>query len=410
MSCLSSRRFLIVLAGAALGWATPPGAQAQQHTSPIQVASDGTSVWVANPDSDSVARIDPNTESLVDEYPVGDNPRTVALDTANGWVYVANQGSQDLTPKPDPETVMRLSMATGAVEQTHTLPFGCAPYGVIVRETGGGNHIYVSCQRTQQIIVLDAGLSPTPVATIALDWPDPRSMAVSADNTRVYVAHFLTREPGTSAHVSEINATLAPPSVIRVLDVPVDDETCETINSGIGIMNLVVGMHLTPPGSPAEVANQLWIGGVLQSNFEKGLFLRDVRFGGHAKPLLCLGGSRDGQPCESEGDCKGGTCNASFAALSRNLYKASFHDITRFAIYKLDLGSGAVVGKIDVDEANQGTDLAFSSDGTTAYTVDMFFNSFHLFDTQRGQDGNPTTLFASVSDALGDTRRWCGGQ
>jgi hypothetical protein len=146
------------------------------------------------------------------------------------------------------------------------------------------------------------------------------------------------------------------------------------------------------------VAGQLWVGGVLQNNLNKGLFKNDPRFGGHADPLLCQGGSNDGRRCETDDDCKpGGTCEAGFTAISRNLYKVSFHDVTRFAIFKLDLASGAVVGKIDVDEANQPTDIDFTSDGTTAVAVDEFFNSYHVFNTARGQDGDPTTVFASPS-------------
>ena len=101
----------------------------------------------------------------------------------------------------------------------------------------------------------------------------------------------------------------------------------------------------------------------MQNNLTKGLFLNDERFGGHADPLLCEGGSNAGRRCTTDDDCDGGACRAGFAAISRNLYKASFHDITRFAINKIDLATGAVVGKIDIDEANQGTDLVFSPDG-----------------------------------------------
>src|SRR5262245_56682271 len=81
-----------------------------RHTSPIQISDDGATVWVANPDSDSVGKIATATNTLTGEYPVGDNPRTIAL--GGGSVYVANQGSQDLTPKPLPDTVMRLDEGT----------------------------------------------------------------------------------------------------------------------------------------------------------------------------------------------------------------------------------------------------------------------------------------------------------
>lgn len=142
----------------------------QTHTSPIQVTGDGALVWVANPDSDSVGKISTATDTLLGEFPVGDNPRTVALDDAGGFLYVANQGSQDLTPKPQPETVMRLSQSSGGIVATHALPFGCAPYGVMFNPNGPD--VYVSCERTGSVVVLDAGLA-TVKATISLDWPDP---------------------------------------------------------------------------------------------------------------------------------------------------------------------------------------------------------------------------------------------
>jgi len=379
----------------ALSCVAVASAHAQQpvHTSPIQITSDGAFVWVVNPDSDSVAKIATASNTLVAEYPVGDNPRTLAL--GGGSVYVVNQGSQDLTPKPSPETVMRLDQGSGAVQASFALAFGCAPYGVVHDDVAG--RVFVSCERTQQVVVLDEALTGV-LGVVALDWPDPRGMALSSDRGRLYVAHFLTRSPNNDAHVTEIDTLASPPAISRVLAIPPDTTTCETINSGKGVLNILSGIHLVPDGAPANVAGQLWLGGVLQNNLSKGLFLNDERFGGRADPLLCEGGARAGKRCAVDGDCgPGGECRAGFAAVARNLYKASFHDITRFAISKIDLTTGQVVGKIDVDEANQGTDIVFSSGGQAAWTVDQFFNSVHVFNTARGQDGDPTTVFAGPS-------------
>jgi DNA-binding beta-propeller fold protein YncE len=363
------------------------------HTSPIQVTADGSFVWVANPDSDSVGKIATATNTLVGEYPVGDNPRTVALGA--GSVYVVNQGSEDLTPKPSPDTVMRLDQGSGAIQATFALPFGCAPYGVVHDDSAA--RVYVSCERRQEVIVLDEALSSV-VATIALDWSDPRGMALSSDRSRLYVAHFLTRFPNNDAHVTEIDTLQSPPAITRVLAVPPDTTTCETINSGKGVLNILAGIQLIPNGAPGNVADQLWVGGVQQNNLTKGLFINDERFGGHADPMLCDAGTNAGRLCHADADCGAGAhCQAGFAAISRNLYKASFHDITRFAIAKIDLATGQVVGKVDIDEANHATDLVFTSGGQAAWTVDQFFNSVHVFNTARGQDGDPTTVFASPS-------------
>ena len=65
---------------------------------------------------------------------MGDTPRTVAL--GGGSVYVANQGSQDLTPKPAADTVMRLT--TPLMEQIGVdfLPFAPALTSVTGTVTG----------------------------------------------------------------------------------------------------------------------------------------------------------------------------------------------------------------------------------------------------------------------------------
>ena len=223
MSVNSGLRPVVVAAVASVlaSLAAPALAADPRHTSPIQVSDDGATVWVANPDSDSVGKIASATNTLTGEYPVGDNPRTVAL--GGGSVYVANQGSQDLTSKTNADTVMRLDEGSGAVQATHQLPFGCAPYGVIYNESGGsgGAEVYVSCERRHEVIVLDAALGSV-LATVPLDWSDPRGMALSADRTRLYVLHFLTRSPNNDAHVTEINTSVSPPQIVRVLAIPPD--------------------------------------------------------------------------------------------------------------------------------------------------------------------------------------------
>jgi DNA-binding beta-propeller fold protein YncE len=86
----SALRVVAVVAAAGLSWGPAAAAWAAdpRHTSPIQVSDDGTTVWVANPDSDSVGKIATASNLLAGEYPVGDNPRTLAL--GGGAVYVAN--------------------------------------------------------------------------------------------------------------------------------------------------------------------------------------------------------------------------------------------------------------------------------------------------------------------------------
>ncbi len=374
--------------GLTLGWLAVPAlsrAAVALHSSPLQVDANGI-VYSVNPDSDSVTALSAIVGGVQTKLwesaggVVGDYPRTLAL--AGTRVFTVNQGD---------DTISRLNASDGTSSGTSfALDFGCAPFGIVTNPTG--DRLYVSCQGRQSVVVLDTA-SGAVVATIALDFPQPRALVLNEAGTRLFVTHFITAEPDNDAHVSEIDTTTNQLTARRYLTIPGDRKTCETQNSGPGVFNLLNAVNLTPSGSPAAVQNQIWVGGTEQNNLTKGLFRRYSGFKGEGEieifDLDCPKND-DSVSCRFESFPRGD----SVAAKKRNIYKSSFHDITRFAIWKLDLTTGNVVGKIDVDEANHATDLVFSADGTTAYVVDQMFHSFHLFNTQRGQDGNPATLFA----------------
>ncbi len=300
-------------------------------SSPIAIAPAGDAVWVVNPDSGTVARIDPVTNARVDEVAVGNRPRTVAV-TASG-VYVTNQND---------DTVQRLGDAPVA------LPFGCAPYGIVAN--AAGDELYVSCQGSSALAVLGPDLAVR--KTIPLAWPEARGLAVGPDG-KVYVSHFITKEPSEDGHVSEVDPAAG--TVSRVLTIAADFATCETLGSGQGIANLIDAMAVAPPGAPAAVAGQLWVGGTLHNALRKGLFQRSKHFVGQPGvalfPLLDFQSNPAG-----EGD---------FAR--RDLYKPGSHDIARAVVWKIDLASGDSRGRLDVANGGNVPGLAFSADRTPAH-------------------------------------------
>src|SRR5262250_1065685 len=180
---------------------------------PIQLAPTNDAVWVVNPDSNTVAQINPTSNTRVAELGVGEHPRTVAV--TGGGVYVTNQGD---------DTVQRVGDAPVA------LPFGCAPYGIVAN--AGGDELYVTCQGPSTLVVLGADLSVR--KTIPLAWPEARGLAVGPDG-KVYVSHFVTKEPNNDGHVSELDPAAG--SVTRVFAIPPDFATCETVASGDGVAN-----------------------------------------------------------------------------------------------------------------------------------------------------------------------------
>src|SRR5204863_1206824 len=104
------------------------------------------------------------------------------------------------------------------VRLQNAICFGCNPYGVA--STPCGNGALVKCQETDELVLLDLGL--TVIARIQLGWPDARAIAVG-DGGKAYVTHYLTQEPGTDAHVSVVD--LARKSVVTVFAIPADTTT-----------------------------------------------------------------------------------------------------------------------------------------------------------------------------------------
>ncbi|HVN86127.1 MAG TPA: carboxypeptidase regulatory-like domain-containing protein [Candidatus Binatia bacterium] len=344
------------------------------HSSAIAVSSDGAAVWVVNPDSGTAAKISSDALIRAGEYAVGHNPRTLALDQSH--VFVAVQ---------DDDLVVRLDQTDGANSISRALAPGCAPFGVATSPDGA--HVYVTCERTDSLIVFDANLNR--VATVPV-LGTPRGIAVSADNHHVYLSHFLTREPGTTGHVSEIDASTN--IVSRVFDIPIDTSTCETQNSGQGVANLMSVIALTPPGSPASVANQVWVAGARQNVATKGLFLRSSFFAGRPElarfsfPFTSFPGNDD-------------------SSRRRNIFKASFHDLIRAFIAKIDLNTGQMTAFVDVKGGNVESGIDFLPDGSAVCTVDQTANRFQLFNTARTGTVNddppihqPGTCTASAFD------------
>src|SRR5262245_37551620 len=120
-----------VLPAVVLVLATVCGAGASS-SGPIRLSPAGDAVWVVNPDSNTVACIDPVTKARTGETAIGRRPRTVAP-TATA-VYVTTQ---------DDDRIWQLA-PDGTVVGSRDLGFGCAPYGVVANATG--DELYVSCQ------------------------------------------------------------------------------------------------------------------------------------------------------------------------------------------------------------------------------------------------------------------------
>ena len=146
----------------------------KRSSSAIAITDDGSRLLVVNPDSNSLTILDPAAGEKLAELTVGDDPRTVALESGDR-AYVANRGS---------DTVSVIDL--GALTVVATVEVGHQPYGVVVAP--GGTYAFVSNSGSDSISVIDTATLQV-VATIPVR-DRPAGLAVTAD--RLYVTHLLT--------------------------------------------------------------------------------------------------------------------------------------------------------------------------------------------------------------------------
>ena len=146
------------------------------HSSPIAVAPDAGLLLTVNPDSNSVSLIDTVSLRLLAEIPVGPNPQTVSVDSSGGRAYVTNR---------DDDTLSIVDLNLG--REVEALLVGDEPFGVLASLDG---RVYVSNSGSDAIDVFDK-TSLNRLARIATG-PSPRGLALSSDQKRLYVTHFLS--------------------------------------------------------------------------------------------------------------------------------------------------------------------------------------------------------------------------
>ena len=177
---------------------------------PIQITPDDEDVWVANPDRNSVTRIDVKHDRnrRRDEVKVGVEPHGIAISPDGERVYVANAVSG---------TVSVIRTGSDHPKVSKTIHVGTEPYALAL--TPNGDKLYVANARSNDISVIDTDRLKV-VHTLTTEdgvGLEPRALAVTSDgdgsdkDEKLYVTSFLgVDKPGKTigaddykeAHVS----------------------------------------------------------------------------------------------------------------------------------------------------------------------------------------------------------------
>ncbi|MFN0109513.1 MAG: beta-propeller fold lactonase family protein [Blastocatellia bacterium] len=161
--------------------ATPNGST---QSSPIAVSPNDKTVWAANPDTDSVSvfNVENDSNKLLAEIKVGDEPNNLAITPDGQTVYVANTVSG---------SVSVINAATLSVKGT--ILVGVEPYGLAL--TPNGSKLYVTNARSDNVSVISTTTN-TVTRTITGVGVEPRAIAITSDNDaddldeKVFVAQF----------------------------------------------------------------------------------------------------------------------------------------------------------------------------------------------------------------------------
>jgi YVTN family beta-propeller protein len=192
-------------AGAAKKPAAKPSFATPTTSSPIAMSRDGKLVWSVNPGADTVSVIRTDRNRLLTSVGVGREPQAVALTPDNKYAYVANAAAGTVT-------VIRIADARPAhfkAAKSKTLTTGAEPWNIVT--SPDGRRVFVANSSEDTVTVIDAParkiIGSVDVRNSVCNDPDrarhfqPRGLAVTQDNTKLYVTSFLafTRPGGHQA-------------------------------------------------------------------------------------------------------------------------------------------------------------------------------------------------------------------
>jgi YVTN family beta-propeller protein len=172
------------------------------YSSPIAISADNQLVWSVNPNDNSVSVIRTDTNAIIDNITVGTEPQSIALDPNNQFAYVADAAGSDVTviqiTNSNPAT-FSAKVFTHAGHQGH-LVTGAEPWNIVI--SPDGKRVFVANSSQNTITVIDATkqkiIGNVDLRNSLCNDPDrdrhfqPRGLAVTQDNTKLYVTRFLS--------------------------------------------------------------------------------------------------------------------------------------------------------------------------------------------------------------------------
>ncbi|HXU75537.1 MAG TPA: hypothetical protein VN794_03170, partial [Methylomirabilota bacterium] len=166
------------------------------YSSPIAISRNDKLIWNVNPGDNSVSVIRPDNNTRITKIAVGAEPQSIALTPDGQYAYVANAaaGTVSVILISDP------AWGTFSATVVTNLTTGAEPWNIVT--SPDGLRVFVANSGQDSITVINA-TTRTIIGHVDLrnsiaNDPDrsrqfqPRGLAVTADNTKLYVTRFLS--------------------------------------------------------------------------------------------------------------------------------------------------------------------------------------------------------------------------
>ena len=184
---------MVVACGGGGGYDNPPApapgpslARGPSNSGPIQISADDKTIWVANPETNSVTVVNVagDKKQVLGELSVGKEPHNLAISPDGKRVFVANAGEDTLTV---------IDLSSQPYTRLGSVKVGTEPYGLAF--TPNGRKLYVANARSNTVSVIDP-VSLKVLKTITDVGNEPRGLAITNngndkdDDEKVYVTQF----------------------------------------------------------------------------------------------------------------------------------------------------------------------------------------------------------------------------
>ena len=251
---------------------------------PSAVAAGGGAVWVAEPNTHAVLRVDPSTGSVTDRIRVRGQPSGIAIDGDSVWVASSSTG-----------TLSRIAVGTGTVTQTINLggadanAVAVGSAGLWVADSTDGALLRIDRETGETLDTVTLGGRPTALAVT-----DGTIWVADHDAGQVREIDASSGKALATVDVGGGPAALAvAPGAIWVTNSL--DATAARIDTRTGAVVAVVGVG-SDPSAIASAGDSIWVanaesGSLTRIDARTNRIRQIIRTGGQPVALSASGGA-----------------------------------------------------------------------------------------------------------------------